>query len=125
MPFEQTLGLKLARRHTDGVTCRLTLHEGHLNGDGVVHGGILASVADEAAWYAIVEAHGRDCKVTTTDLAIHYLRPVSGAFLRARCYVIKPGRRLFSTRVEIYDARNKLAAHATVTYMILEAPAKA
>ncbi|MCC6537586.1 MAG: PaaI family thioesterase, partial [Bryobacterales bacterium] len=94
MAFEHTLGLKLARRHADGVTCRLVLHDGHLNGDGVVHGGVLASVADEAAWYAIVEAHGRHTKVTTTDLAIHYLRPVTGTFLRARCHVLKPGRRL-------------------------------
>ncbi|MBM3798245.1 MAG: PaaI family thioesterase [Acidobacteria bacterium] len=125
MAFEHTLGLKLTRRQAGGVTCRLALHEGHLNGDGVVHGGVLASVADEAAWYAIVEVHGRNCKVTTTNLTIHYLRPATGTFLRARCFVLKPGRRLFSTRVEIFDARGKLAAHASVTYMILEAPATA
>lgn len=117
--FEYQLGVKVTRKHKDGVTCRLGLHAGLLNSEGIIHGGVIASVADEVAWFAIVEVLGGRRKMTTTELKVNYLRPIVGQHLTARGYVLKPGRVLNVTRVEIFDERRKLAAHATVTYMLL------
>lgn len=118
--FEHTLGVRVVRKHKDGVTCRLDLRPALFNSDGVVHGGILASVADEVAWFAIIEALGEKRRMTTTELKINYLRPVQGKMLTARGYVLKLGRMLNVTRIEIFDERRKLAAHATVTYALLK-----
>lgn len=114
--FEFQLGLTVTRSHKDGVTCRLPLHPGLFNSEGAVHGGVLASVADEVAWHAIIEVSGGPVKMTTTELKVNYLRPVVGKVLTARGVVLKLGRFLMVTRIEIYDERRRHAAHATVTY---------
>jgi uncharacterized protein (TIGR00369 family) len=114
--FEFQLGLTVTRRHKDGVTCRLPLHPGLFNSEGSVHGGVLASVADEVAWHAILHHAGEPVKMTTTELKVNYLRPVLGRVLTARGTVLKLGRLLMVTRIDIFDEKRKLAAHATVTY---------
>ena len=50
MPFENQLKLHVAERHADGVTVHFPLAPEFLNSQGVLHGGITASIADEAAW---------------------------------------------------------------------------
>lgn len=114
--FEFDLGLTITRRHRDGVSCRLPLRPGLFNSDGVVHGGVIASVADEVAWHAICHQLGEYAKMTTTELKVNYLRPIAGQTLTARGIVLKLGRMLMVTRIEIFDEKRKLAAHATVTY---------
>lgn len=114
--FEFQLGLVVTRRHKDGVTCRLALHPGLYNSEGAIHGGVLASVADEVAWHAILHQAGEPVKMTTAELKVNYLRPVVGKFLTARGVVMKLGRFLMVTRVEIYDEKRRHAAHASVTY---------
>lgn len=114
--FEFQLGLVVTRRHKDGVTCRLTLRPDLLNSNGVLHGGIIATVADEAAWHAICHQLGQEAPMTTSELKVNYLRPIAGQSLTARGVVLKLGRMLMVTRVDIFDEKRKLAAHATVTY---------
>lgn len=122
--FELELGLVVTRRHADGVTCRLPLRGGLLNSEGTVHGGIIATVADEAAWHAIIHCLGERRKMTTAELKVNYLRPFVGRSLTARGTVLKLGRMLCVARVEMFNADRKLAAHATVTYAVLEPEAK-
>ena len=119
--FERELALAITRRHKDGVTCRLALRPQLFNHDGAVHGGIIASVADEVAWHAILHVAGEELKLTTAELKVNYLRPIAGETLSARGFVLKLGRFLLATRIEIYDQQRKLAAHATVTYARLTA----
>jgi len=117
--FEEMLNLKKTRVHKDGVTCTLVLEPWMLNGNRVVHGGIIATIADEAAWWGTVEIVGRDQPVTTAELKVNYLRAISGAKVTARAVVLKAGRMLVVSRVDIYDERRQLAAHATVSYALV------
>lgn len=120
MAFEHTLGVTVSRRHQDGVTCRLDLRPDLFNSNGIVHGGVIASVADEVAWFAILQALGvKERNMTTTELKVNYLRPIAGRRLTARGFVLKLGRLLCVTRIDILDEDRRLAAHATVTYMLL------
>lgn len=118
--FELDLGLEVIRRHADGVTCRLRLRPGLFNTVGIVHGGVIATVADEAAWHAIIHCLGQQKKMTTSELKVNYLRPFAGQLLTARGIVLKLGRMLCVTRVDLFNEQKKLAAHATVTYALLE-----
>ena len=54
MSFEHQLNLRVVRKHSDGVTVHFDLLKEYLNSNGVLHGGVTASIADEAAWHAIV-----------------------------------------------------------------------
>lgn len=119
MAFEHDLGLKPTRTHKDGVTCTLLLRPGHMNSNGVMHGGVTAAIADETAWHTILASLGTEKPMTTSELKINYLRPISGKRATARGYMLKLGRMLAVTRVDIFDEKKKLAAHATVTYALL------
>jgi uncharacterized protein (TIGR00369 family) len=119
MAFENGLGIAVIRKHKDGTTCMVPIHAELLNSNGVLHGGVIASIADEVAWWSILTALGRDQKMTTSELKVDYLRPILGRKVLARGYVLKLGRTLAVTRVDIRDEAKRLAAHATVTYAML------
>lgn len=119
MAFEHSLLIRVARKHADGVTVECPLREELLNSTGVLHGGVTASIADEAAWHALIHAYRGERPMTTTELKVNYLRPIAGKKVIARAYVLRTGKTLGVTRVDLFDAQRKLAAVAVVTYMLL------
>ena len=89
--------------------------------DGVFesfHGGLLMTLADSTACFAIFTKTGPEAHLTTTDMSIRFLAPcLSDAFARAE--VIKIGRTLCPVAVNVFDAQNNHVALAQVTYMLL------
>jgi uncharacterized protein (TIGR00369 family) len=83
-----------------------------------LHGGLLMTLADTAACVAVLAALSGDDVITTTDMNIRFLGPcLTGATATAR--VIKAGRTLCPTHVNITDESGSLVAIAQVTYMRL------
>lgn len=121
MAFENSLALREVRKHADGVTVEFPLRDEFLNGTGVLHGGVIAAIADEAAWHALVHAHNGHREMTTTELKVNYLRPMAGKKVVARAFVVRAGKTLSVTRVDLFDAQKRLSAIAIVTYMLLPA----
>ena len=119
MPFNKLLGVRIVRRHSDGVTIQCKLREELMNSAGVVHGGVLASLADTAVGIGLHNHFGRHRPITTTDLKINYLRPVKHGKAVARSHILRVGKNLCVGRVDLFDAERKLAAVAVVTYIIL------
>ncbi len=120
MSFEHQLNLRVVRKHTDGVTVQFALLPQYLNSNGVLHGGVTASLADEAAWHAIENHHGYGSrKSTTTELKVNYLRPIGGKKVLARAVLVRAGKTLCVSRVDIFDEKKQLSAIAIVTYMML------
>jgi uncharacterized protein (TIGR00369 family) len=120
MAFEHSLAIRVTRKHADGVTVEFSLRDDFLNSNGVLHGGVIASIADEAAWHAMIHAYQGDRPATTTELKINYLRPFSGKKMTARAYALRAGKTLFVTRVDLFDGQKKLSAVGLVTYMLLD-----
>ena len=119
MAFEHSIGLRVVRAHRDGVTVAFPLREEFLNSNGVLHGGVIAAIADEAAWHALTHGSERPPNMTTTELKVNYLRPFTGKKVTARAYVLRAGKTLSVTRVDLLDAQKRLSAIAVVTYMLL------
>jgi len=119
MAFEDTLAIRVLRKHKDGVTVACTLEPNFVNSQGVLHGGVIASIADEAAWHAMLHAYQGKHNGTTSELKINYLRPIAVTKAIARAYVLRAGKTLFVSRVDIFDAEKRLAAVGIVTYMLL------
>ena len=64
---------------------------------------------------------GADQDVTTADLNIHYLAPVVEGPARAEATVVRAGKRLIVTAVDVTDvARNRLAARSTLSFAVLD-----
>ena len=91
--------------------------------DGVFesfHGGLLMTVADSTACFAIMTRTSPDMRLTTTDMNIRFLAPCLSD-LTARARVIKMGRSLCPVAVDMFDAHQTQVAVAQVTYILLGA----
>jgi uncharacterized protein (TIGR00369 family) len=87
---------------------------------GVIQGGILTSLADTAAVYAILPFLGRDETMTGLELKINFMgtaRP-GQADLTARSNVLHRGRRTAVCEVTITQ-EERLVARAMFTFLIL------
>jgi uncharacterized protein (TIGR00369 family) len=120
MPFELGMKLRVTRKHRDGVSVVMPIEDHLLNSNGVLHGGVIAALADEAAWWAIHHHfHEQKRPCTTTELKVNYLRPLKGKKALARAFLLRAGKTLCVTRVDISDEHRALAATSIVTYMLL------
>lgn len=89
--------------------------------DGVFesfHGGLLMTLADSTACFAIFTRTGPHVRLTTTDMNIRFLAPcLTDAVAKAR--VIKVGRTLCPVAVDLFDTNGRHIAVAQVTYILL------
>ena len=117
VPYAKFLGLELGEVASGEATILLTVRDELKQYQGVVHGGAIASLIDTASAFAVltqIEVHER---VTTTDLTIHYLRPITAGRMAATARVVRGGRRLFVLSVEVLNDRDVLVATAVTTYI--------
>lgn len=120
MTFTEFLQIRVAETHEDGVTIEVPTKDFYFNPDGSLHGGLIATIADESVWYAIEHALNSSRHSTTVELKVNYLRPaIDTACVRARTRLVKVGKTLCVGSVEVTDERGKLCAIASVTYMLL------
>jgi uncharacterized protein (TIGR00369 family) len=124
-PFIKHLGLKLGTIAPGRCETVLVLEPRHLQQDGLVHAGVLATVADHtsgSAGASLVEAGEY---VLTAEFKINLLRAARGNCLHCIGTVLKPGRRLIVAESEVFDgdpAIGKLVAKATVTLAVMTKP---
>lgn len=121
MPFNALLGLKLNRVHADGVTIECAIRPEFLNGNGVLHGGVTATLADVAVGIALHRHFGGYTPITTVELKVNYFRPVKDGKVFARAFLMRVGSSICVGRVEILDSSKNLIGAAMVTYMIIPA----
>jgi uncharacterized protein (TIGR00369 family) len=77
------------------------------------------TVADSAACFAVFTKTGPEMHMTTTDMNIRFLAPcLSDVTARAR--IIKFGRTLCPTEIDLVDAAGTRVALAQVTYFLLD-----
>jgi uncharacterized protein (TIGR00369 family) len=119
VPFAHFLGIKLGPLKRGEATLHLELRDELRRGQGVAHGGVVASLADTAAAFAILTLIEPDQTTTTVDLTIHYLRPLIRGQVTAKARVIRSGRRIIAISVDVFDETKALAATALTSFIRL------
>lgn len=114
--YAKFLGLELCELKSGDVTVCLDVRDEVKQNHGVVHGGAIASLIDTASAFVILTAIDENERVTTTDLTIHYLRPVTLGRMLARARIVRGGRRRFVVNVEV-ENDGALAATAVTGYV--------
>src|SRR5688572_20715464 len=117
VPFAELIGLELDEVGHGTATMAFTIREKLMQGQGRVHGGAIASLIDSATAFAILSLLKPDERVTTVDLTISYLRPVTAGRVRAVAKVVRSGRRLFVVSAEVFTDDGNLASTALSTYI--------
>jgi uncharacterized protein (TIGR00369 family) len=110
------LGFSLYAIGVGRATLRLQAGPRHKQLNGVVHGGILAALADTAGAMAAHTVIPKQAALATIELKINYLEPVPGGLVLAEARVLRAGRNFVVSECEIFDARGKLAAKALLTF---------
>ena len=99
--FVQHLGIELVRIEDGACECALTPRPEHLQQNGFVHAGVLATLADHTAGGAAISALPPDRGVLSTHFAVQLMRPAQGR-LRCRAEVLRAGKSLVFTEATVY-----------------------
>lgn len=98
---------------------RLPLRWEMYNGLGIVHGGVLATLVDNAMGWALYRLYpGKIIRQVTANLHIHYLRGAKGKELWARTTLLQAGKRLAVLEAAVKDEDENLVCAATGTFRI-------
>ena len=127
-PFIRDMGMSLVAIAPGRCETRLVLTKRHLQQDGVVHAGVLATMADHTSGTAGASIIGAGAYVLTAEFKINLLRAARGERLHCVGTVLKPGRRLIVAESEVFDGApdsGKLVAKATVTLAVMTKPSAA
>jgi uncharacterized protein (TIGR00369 family) len=110
----------------DAVIVSYAVNASHARPGGTLAGPVVMSLADSAAWVAIMSQIGPVVLAVTTSLHIDFLRKPQLTDLMARTRMLKLGRRLAVVDVDFYSrGQTDLVAKAQVTYSIPPTPTKA
>jgi len=118
IPIVETLRIRLEEFGEGHCTATVPYERRY---DGIFesfHGGLLMTVADSIACFAIMTETGPDEVLTTTDMNIRFLAPCL-TDVRADARVIKLGKTLCPVAVELFDMGGTQVAVAQVTYIRL------
>jgi uncharacterized protein (TIGR00369 family) len=115
MGFRDHVGLSV-EPEGDG-TSRVVVNAGddHLNDQGSVHGGVLATMIDAAMGTAVASAGGQ--LPVTVSLTVTYLEPGRPGSLEARAKVRKRGKRLMVVEAEVVQDGD-VVADALATFSV-------
>jgi len=85
-----------------------------------VHGGVIASLADSAAAWAVYGSNNLKGIPVTVEMKINFLKPVKSGKLVAEARNIHGGSRIFVSDVEVKSGKGDLIAKSLVTYYLLK-----
>ena len=121
--FMKHIGCVLTSIEAGRVTAEIPLEREHQQQIGLVHGGVIATIADVAAGFAGFTLVGPQEHTVTAELKISYFSPGRGHTLVAEGRVVKPGRRMHFCEADVYvvsDTGRKLIARATTTMAVID-----
>lgn len=113
---QNPIGLKLAFfRDGEAVEAEFTPRPEHEGYAGLVHGGIISALLDEAMSWAVI-ATGR--LAVTAQMSLRFRRPVEvGTPVRVRGRVIEERGRIVEARGELVDGDGTVLAEASGTFV--------
>jgi 1,4-dihydroxy-2-naphthoyl-CoA hydrolase len=113
MPFAEHLGLVLEEATPDRVVARLDWAPHLCTAAGIMHGGVLMSLADTAG--ALVAFLGLPEGATTATITStsQMFRPVTGGTVRAEAAALHRGRTTVAVQTDLRDSAQRLVAQTT------------
>jgi len=133
IPFNKVLGLTIDSLNFDQPSVKLTMRP-ELIGNfirGSLHGGVISGTLDFmgglVAFLGVLKTMQgqpvqamaeRFAKIGTIDLRIDYLRPGLGEHFIATGYVLRTGKKVAVTRMELHNDKRQLIAVGTGAYTV-------
>lgn len=132
IPFNQVIGLKVTEVSLSAIAAEFAMQP-QLVGNmfkQILHGGVIATALDavggamamSAAYAALKgiakeERLARINKLATLDMRIDYLQPGRGQLFAVSASLLRVGKKVCVTRMELHNESGNLLAAGTATYM--------
>lgn len=123
VPSNRFLGTRLLHRSAERAELELPVRADFLQEEGVVHGGVITTLADTAAVHLLWPDLAADESMTGIGLEMNFLRaarPGRGP-LRATASVLRAGRTIAVCESEVFQDGVRVAK-GTFTYLLRRAP---
>ena len=107
----------------EGSACfRFPYHSKFDHAMGATHGGPIAALIDNAGWFTAAQHY--DTWIATVDLNVKLLEVSRKSDLFGKGRLIRAGKSLAITEMEVRDARDRLIAVGSGTFTITKVPYK-
>ena len=113
MPFAQHLGLTVEEAGPDKVIARLAWAPHLCTAGGIMHGGVLMSLADSAGALVTILGLPEGATTATITSTSQLFRPVTGGTVRAVAVPLHRGRTTVTAQSSLYDSEDRLVAQTT------------
>jgi uncharacterized protein (TIGR00369 family) len=116
--FHDLLGIELIEWKDGFARVAVQTGKQHGNRSGIVHGGVMLSLIDQAAAYAGLwcSVPGNIRRAVTLDLDCRFTGQVAKGRLVAEGRVVTRGRNIFFCRTEVFDEAGQLVAFGASTH---------
>ncbi|MBW1695494.1 MAG: thioesterase family protein [Deltaproteobacteria bacterium] len=133
IPFNKIIGIRIDSLSADNTRIRFQMKKKLIGNyvKEVLHGGVISAVLDVAggitASFGVLlkmvgepfeEIERRLSKIGTIDLRVDYLRPGAGKYFESTSSIMRAGRRVTVTRMELVNDEGLLVAVGTGTYLV-------
>lgn len=118
MPFAAELGLTLDEASADRVVARLDWAPRLCTAGGVLHGGVLMSLADSAGALVTFLGLPEGATTATASSSTQLMRPVTGGTVRAVAVPLHRGRTTVTAQTSVFDDAERLVAQTTQVQVV-------
>lgn len=108
--FLSLIGAKIENVEKGKVTISCERKDTLLQQQGLLHGGVITTLADVAGGYAALTIMPENTEVLTVELKINLMRPANANKVIAIGEVIKAGKTLVIVETTVTDEKNKILA---------------
>jgi len=117
--YRDLIGEEVVRGETGEAEVRIAAQPFLMNRSGVVHGGVICTLLDEAIGWAAYSSAGEGVRLVTAELKINFLEGATGGVLTGQGRVIRQGKHLVVGEGDVFDQGGKRLARALGTWMII------
>ncbi|MFI5103293.1 MAG: PaaI family thioesterase [Terriglobales bacterium] len=118
VPYWQTLGLELKEIAPGRAVFEAVVRPDLLQ-NKLLHGGVVASMADSACAVAAISTVFPANYATTINLQVSFLRPVVEGRFRAEGKCIKAGRNVLFCEANVFDEKQALVGTCTSQLLVI------
>jgi uncharacterized protein (TIGR00369 family) len=110
MPFARFVGIEQVLGGPQGVTARVPWDAARCTAGGVLHGGLLMTLADTLGAAAAFAQLPAGASTATIQSSTNFLRPVTAGHAEAHAQVVRAGRQVIVVETRLVDAEGRLAS---------------
>jgi len=121
--FSKHIGAKVKEVEPGRSVISIDVEDIHLNGAGTLHGGVYASLIDNAMGLSVLALVG--VRTATIEMNVHFLGAVNEGRITCESEVLHRTRRTATAEAKVHDAEGNLVAIGTGAFRVFESKGNA